>query len=150
MGKVSFFSALVVLSSLAVSAIALGQAVPAADDIYIVIFEEAPLATYSGNLAGLAATAPQVRGEQRLNPRSNASRAYLDFLAQRHGAYLTAMQQKIGRAPVVIFDYRAAANGVAIRVTPDEAAMPRRGRRWSPPVAAPRDSAALHRPDSPG
>jgi subtilisin family serine protease len=98
------------------------QVAPALDDIYIVMFEELPLASYGGSIAGLDATAPQARGERRLNPHSIASRAYLSFLDGRHSAYLAAMTRRISRPPEVIFHYRAAGNGVAVRVTPDEAA----------------------------
>ena len=97
------------------------QSVPDAGDIYIVMFEEAPLAMYRGDLPGLEATNPQILGEKRLNPLSDASRTYLEFLEEKHRTYLAAMKRAIAREPEVIFDYRAAGNGVAVRMTPDEA-----------------------------
>jgi hypothetical protein len=115
-------SAIVSLGGLAVVPIRAAEEGPAGEAVYIVTFEEAPLSTYDGELPGLQATNPQVRGERRLDPLSDASRAYLRFLEQRHEAYVATMSQRIARTPQVIFVYRAASNGVALRVTPDEAA----------------------------
>ena len=47
-------------------------------NLWVVSFEEAPLATYAGGVPGLEATNPAVRGERKLNSRTQAS---IDYLA---------------------------------------------------------------------
>jgi len=49
----------------------------------IVKLEIAPLAAYKGGVEGLAATDAKVTGEKKLNARSERSKAYLEYMAQR-------------------------------------------------------------------
>lgn len=94
---------------------------------YIVRFSEEPLATYRGGIRGLQATAvnAQHSGGQRntakLNSRSPASQAYLAYLARRHQALEQAMSSRLGRNLNITRRYKAALNGVALRMTQDEA-----------------------------
>lgn len=89
---------------------------------YIVQFDDAPLASYRGGVAGLAATNPQARGERRLDPASAASTAYLAHLAQRHDAFKLQLTQTLGHAVATPFTYRHAFNGMALVLTDAEAA----------------------------
>ncbi|RDZ27980.1 S8 family serine peptidase [Lysobacter silvisoli] len=107
---------------------------------YIVVYREAPLATYRGEIRGLAAPerlpadgAPQMAraqataaGEGRVNVHSASARAYLSHLdgAQRqHEASITAA---IGRAPQVERRMRHALNAVVTELSEAEAARVQR------------------------
>jgi subtilisin-like proprotein convertase family protein len=86
-----------------------------------VFFTEAPLAAYRGGVPGIEATNPRSRGERRLDPRAPHSRAYLSWLDGRQAVRLKAIDRALGRPFEVIRRYRAAGNGVAMRMTPQEA-----------------------------
>jgi len=88
---------------------------------YIVRLADAPLASYRGGIAGLAATNPAARGEVKLDPASAASKAYLQLLATKHAAFENAMTAALGRSVAVRFRYRYAYNGVAVQLAPHEA-----------------------------
>ncbi|MEO8000330.1 MAG: S8 family serine peptidase, partial [Arenimonas sp.] len=98
---------------------------------YIVIFEEAPLASFRGsdgkksNMPKLLATSPSVTGESRLNLNSAASQNYRNFLTKKRGERIQLASQKLGRKLTPIFVYDAAVHGVAIRMTDAEAALMR-------------------------
>jgi len=92
-----------------------------ATGLYLVFFEEAPLATYRGGVAGLEATHAASRGAHKLDAKSAASRAYLDFLERRQNAHLGAIEREIKRALEVTFRYRAGGNGVAVAMSAAEA-----------------------------
>ncbi len=91
-------------------------------DAYIVQLTDAPLASYRGGTAGLAATNPAARGETKLNPASAASQAYLEYLGGRQSAVLTNVTAALGRPVEALFRYRYAFNGLALVMNPDEAA----------------------------
>jgi len=90
--------------------------------IYIVQLEEPALASYEGDIAGLAPTSPRVTGTSKLDPTTPESKAYLKYLEGRHAATLSAMRRTLGRSPEVRFQYLAALNGFAVTLSPDEAA----------------------------
>lgn len=90
--------------------------------LYIVRFSEDSLAMYRGGVAGLAPTNARSLGARKLDARSPASRAYLDFLAQRQTVHLDTIEQHLGRAVEVRHYYRAVLNGVAARIDASEAA----------------------------
>ena len=105
---------------------ALGAAEPTGDPstatgLYLVFFEEAPLATYRGSVPGLSATHAASRGEAKLNARSAASRAYLRYLTSRQDAHLESIAGVLGRRLDVTFRYQAGANGVAAAMSAAEA-----------------------------
>ena len=91
-------------------------------DRYIVQLSDKPLASYRGGVVGLAPTNPAARGEVKLNPASAASRAYLDYLAGKQTAFLTAAAQALGRPLDVLARYRAAFNGLGVTLASGEAA----------------------------
>ena len=90
--------------------------------IYIVQLKDAPLASYRGGVAGLEATHPATRGMVRLDAKSPASIAYLEYLSAEQAKFTAQMEQSLGRAVDAIFTYQATFNGLAVELTPDEAA----------------------------
>ena len=92
---------------------------------YIVQLAAEPVATYTGNVPGLAATQP-AQGS-RLNLRSAAAQAYGSYLDQQQ----LSVTQLVGNAPVFA-RYKTAFNGFAARLTAAEL----RTLRASPLVAS--------------
>jgi subtilisin family serine protease len=98
--------------------------------LYLVRFAEPPLATYDGTTAKvvdaggalLAPTAPHATGRRKLDPASAASRAYLAHLDAVHARFLARAHGTAKRALVPRHRYRYVANGVAVELTPAEAA----------------------------
>ena len=101
---------------------------------YIVRLSDAPLASYRGGVEGLAPTNPdtlrlasrspgaaKVSDNVKLDTRSAASVAYLDYLDSRHGQFEQALQRVAGNADVV-YRYRYAFNGMTVTMTQDRAA----------------------------
>jgi subtilisin family serine protease len=93
-----------------------------ATSIYIVRLEDAPLAGYRGGIAGLEPTSPRVTGAPKLDATSPASIAYRDYLAEQQAQLIAAMEQSFGHQVEVVFQYDAAYNGMAVRLTAREAA----------------------------
>jgi len=91
-------------------------------DVYIVVFQSPPLATYQGGVPGLDPTNPEALGETMLDPASAAGQAYLSYLDEYQDARLSAMEAALGRALEVKFRYQAALNGLSLVMTGDEAA----------------------------
>jgi hypothetical protein len=93
---------------------------------YIVTLKQAPLAAHRGADAvhppatGFAKSA--VAGRPKLDASDAESRAYLADLDRGHAAFLATASAKLGRAAPAVHRYRAAANGVALDLTPAEAA----------------------------
>jgi subtilisin family serine protease len=87
---------------------------------YIVLFEDAPLASYRGGLAGLAAAPIGPSG--RLDPSAPAARSYLSFLARRQASLLVRLQTALGRQLAPRRSYRYALNGISLVLRPAEAA----------------------------
>jgi subtilisin family serine protease len=88
---------------------------------YIVRLADAPLASYRGGIAGLAATNPAKIGAVKLNPSSDASVAYLHYLDDQHASFLDRAGQAFGRTLTPAFTYRYAFNGMALDLTSTEA-----------------------------
>jgi hypothetical protein len=68
--------ALAAALTLIAATVGAGTGTAAAGDTYIVQLADPPLASYTGGLAGLAATNPAALGQVKLDPKSPASRAY--------------------------------------------------------------------------
>jgi subtilisin family serine protease len=97
----------------------------AAPSTYIVRFSEAPLATYRGGVAGIAA-APRLSIAGRpakLDARAPQSLAYVAHLAARQDAFLSTAASALGRPLQAKFKYTHALNGMAVELTPGEAAQ---------------------------
>lgn len=86
---------------------------------YIVQLADAPLATYTGGIPGLAATAPRRSGS--LDSHSAASQLYSGFLAQRRAGALAAVG-----GGTKLYDYSVAFNGFAAKLTSAQADLLRR------------------------
>jgi subtilisin family serine protease len=97
----------------------------AARSTYIVRFAEAPLATYKGGVAGIAA-APRLSIAGRpakLDARAPQSLAYVAHLADKQNAFLSTAGATLGRPLQAKFTYTHALNGMAVELTAHEAAQ---------------------------
>jgi hypothetical protein len=90
-------------------------------DLYIILLEGASLSSYTGGIPGLDATNPAARGETKLDAHSPASVAYLDYLANQHAQLTATMEQALGRSIDVLYRYDAVLNGLAVRLSAQEA-----------------------------
>lgn len=90
--------------------------------IYIIKLEDASLASYRGGVEGLEATNPEARGEVKLDTKSAASVAYLSYLQDKQTEFIAAMEQAVARPVNVKFQYKNVYNGMAVELTPQEAA----------------------------
>ena len=88
---------------------------------YIVQLTDPPLASYRGGVAGLAPTNPSTLGAVRLDPKSAASKAYLDYLAGKQSGVQGSLQTALGRTVSFPYSYRYAYNGFAAVLTEPEA-----------------------------
>jgi subtilisin family serine protease len=87
-----------------------------ADDVrrpYIVQLADAPIASYSGGVAGIEATRPAPG--QRLNLQSQPVQRYADYLGSRQ-----ASVQAIVANAKVLHEYKVVLNGFAAMLTDDE------------------------------
>jgi len=91
--------------------------------MYIIQFDDPPLAVYRGGLPGLAATNPAARGETRLDANSPTSLAYINYLTARQSRLIASIEDTLGHDVQVAFRYRYAYNGIAARMTPADAAI---------------------------
>ena len=96
-----------------------GETEPA---VYIVQLSGEPLATYTGGIAGLQATSPLATGTRKLDANSPASLAYERYLAGMQDQFVANMTSLLGRSVDIRFHYRHAYNGVAVFLSPAEAA----------------------------
>jgi len=90
--------------------------------LYIIQLEGEPLASYRGGVRGLQPTSPAATGAVKLDAQSAASKAYLNYLAEQQTQFLTRLEQTLGRSVKVQHTYRYAYNGLALTLTPEEAA----------------------------
>jgi len=98
---------------------------------YIVVLEGEALATYSGDVSGLAATSARATGREKLNPRTPESLAYLSHLEQEQAAVIIRMNRTLGRDVEIPYRYQRALNGFA---------APKRNRlRWQRTAAVSSD-----------
>jgi len=86
---------------------------------YIVRLQDAPAATYAGDVPGYAATSPSARGERILDVSAAAS--YAAYLDERQSGLLEAGAKAVGRALSPRFRFHYALNGMSIRLTSAEA-----------------------------
>ncbi len=94
----------------------------AGDGMWVIHFEEAPVATYDGSIDGYAPTATAETGAVQLNAASAAAVSYKGLLEQRQARYLTSIERTLDRSLNVVHEYFYAANGVAANMTWEEAA----------------------------
>jgi hypothetical protein len=98
---------------------------PQGRSTFIVMFEEAPLATYRGDVAGIPAP-PRDRlaknGRMRLDPTSATSRAYVAYLQKRQADYATRMSSMAGRTLRTRMSMQHAVNAMVVELSAEEAA----------------------------
>jgi subtilisin family serine protease len=107
---------------------------------YIVRLKDQPIATYDGSVAGLTATSPQVakkslfkslanskkssqqiRKELRLDLDAPESVAYSNYLETKQQSFLGKAASKLGANLNVVYKYKNAFNGMALRLSQAEA-----------------------------
>ena len=122
------FTCLMLAFGLAIAMPAAPASVPAeASYTWIVVFDEPASASFRG-FGGetarpkLAPTSPAATGARRYDAKSAPAQAYVDYLGQQRATRLAAIAAKIGRPVEPRFVYRHATNGVALALTPAEAA----------------------------
>ena len=94
----------------------------AEEGIFLIRLDAEPLATYRGGVAGLAPTSPTVTGDQKLDFNAPASVAYVDYLKAEQATFVARMEKAIGHEADVRFTYTNSNNGMAVWLTPEEAA----------------------------
>ena len=87
--------------------------------VYIVHFNDAPVALYNGGIPGLLATK---QSGSKLQLKSAEVRSYTNYLNEQHQHFLQAASATINNFKP-IFTYKYAFNGMAIRVTQNQAAQ---------------------------
>jgi len=90
---------------------------------FIVLLDEPPLARYAGGIAGLAATAREETGADRLDVGTAASRAYLAHLDARQATVVGLAGAALGRSLDVFGNYRVTLNGFAAVMSGAEAGV---------------------------
>ena len=107
---------------------------------YIVRLKDQPIATYDGSVSGLAATNPQIakkslfkslakstkssqqiRKELRIDLNAADTVAYSNYLEGKQQTFLNKASSKLGNSPKVTYKYKNAFNGMALRLTQQEA-----------------------------
>ncbi len=95
---------------------------------YLVAFDEPGAATFRGfpvsdrGRPKLAPTSPVASGERKYDADSGAAKAYVDYLGDLRGLRLSEASRKVGRTLEPLYVYEHATNGIALQLTPAEAA----------------------------
>ena len=98
------------------------------DNLYMVLLEDQPLATYKGGINNLQATSLQSNHNNKnqhkgtLNVQSAASQSYLKYLSQQTSSTLKRAQTSLSRQLTVDSQYQIALNGFSTRLSETEAA----------------------------
>ena len=97
---------------------------PNARATYTVLFEDEPLASYRGGVPGLAVPKRMVSpgGRQRLDVKSTAAVAYVDYLQGRQRAMEQRIGQTLGTPLPVRLRMQHALNGIVVDMSPAQAA----------------------------
>ncbi|MDP5131833.1 MAG: S8 family serine peptidase, partial [Paraglaciecola sp.] len=98
----------------------------AGEQRYIVQFDEEPLTSYEGTITGLKATAVSKKLKsgkilQKLDADSPESVAYLNYLKQRQNSMEKTMNKELGRTLDISRKFKAALNGMSVKMTQEEA-----------------------------
>ncbi|MDX1687248.1 MAG: S8 family serine peptidase [Candidatus Promineifilaceae bacterium] len=91
--------------------------------IYLIRLEEPPLAAYEGGIEGLAPTSPMATADEKLDVHAPASQAYSSYLRAEQAELISGMEDLLNRSVDVVYRYTTANNGIAARMTPDEARL---------------------------
>lgn len=96
------------------------------DQLYMLVLEGNPLATYKGNLVSLSATSISVNHQNKvnksntLNVHSTESRQYLAHLARQQSSVLKLVKSTLKRNILVKNNYHIALNAFSLELTQDE------------------------------
>ncbi len=90
---------------------------------YIVILSNPSVPSYTGGVAGYAATNPAAQGQTRFDAESASSQAYAAYLKTQQDAFVADAAQTLGRAPQVVYQLQFALNAVVMVLDPAEAAQ---------------------------
>ncbi|WP_082638854.1 S8 family serine peptidase [Lysobacter antibioticus] len=91
---------------------------------YIVVYREAPLGSYKGEVRGLPAPKRlpgTVAGNGRIDVQSAAARSYVQHLGDVQAQHEQRIRGVLGRSPRIDFRMRHALNGMVTQLTPREA-----------------------------
>lgn len=89
--------------------------------LYIIRFDQPSLASYTGGFPGLRATSPEATGERRLNARSPASLAYVQYLTEMQNRFAADLNRRLSRSVSVVHNFTGALNGMAVTASHEEA-----------------------------
>ncbi|MBY5922445.1 S8 family serine peptidase [Ferrimonas balearica] len=101
------------------------------EQTYIIELADRPAALYQGGIAGLQATAPRnnpapfalnAHSANKINVQSSAVQQYTHYLRDKQDSLLSQISGIVGSNPQVIGQYSLAFNGIALRMTQDQAA----------------------------
>lgn len=98
------------------------------DNLYMVLLDDQPLATYKGGIDELKATSLLSNSNNKnhhngtLNVQSAASQNYLQYLAQQSSSTLKRAQASLSRELTVENQYKIALNGFSTQLSEDEVA----------------------------
>ncbi|NVK87998.1 MAG: S8 family serine peptidase, partial [Gammaproteobacteria bacterium] len=125
MRKLSSLWALCLLLSMSVSVGAVNKGKPEAnnDGIYIVLLEDAPLATYKGGVGNFKATSPKATGDRKLKVNSPQSKAYLAYLKAEQDQAISRINQTLKSAKNPISRYSVVLNGMAYKLSQKQVAQ---------------------------
>jgi uncharacterized repeat protein (TIGR01451 family) len=90
---------------------------------WIVRLEDAALATYNGDIAGLDGTSLVRTRKPKIDTKSAAAREYTDYLNRKQDALIAEMTSAFGRTMDVTYRYTNAVNGLTVWLTPSEASQ---------------------------
>ncbi|WOT05075.1 S8 family serine peptidase [Shewanella youngdeokensis] len=97
------------------------------DNLYMVILDDQPLATYKGDIANLQATSllsnstNKTKNKGTLNVQSAASQNYLKYLTQQSSSTLKRAQTSLKRELTINNQYQIALNGFSTTLSEQEA-----------------------------
>ncbi len=90
---------------------------------WIVTLDDAPLATYTGGVAGLDATSPLATGAPQIDVDAADSVDYVSYLDAKQDEAIAAISERLGRSIDVKFRFTNATNGISVWLTPEEASQ---------------------------
>jgi subtilisin family serine protease len=97
-------------------------------ETYIVRLKDEPLATYKGGIKGLSATSPELINHSvksaknsKLDMQSLAAKKYQQHLDGQRQTFIQGAKAMLARTPEVLFTYDTVFNGVALKLTKEEA-----------------------------
>ena len=89
--------------------------------VYIVQFDDAPVATYGGDVPGYGAISISAAPGAKRDVHSPQAEAYRAYLADRQALAFDAIRAACGRDPETLARFNTALNGLALKLSPMEA-----------------------------